>query len=141
MSENFQKAVTDILARYRASSSDGKLTFREVMTLVYNAVCTFVRLAETLETSDSAGASKKQAVTEAILRLYDEVIAPIDIQSIPNFIEPVLDTALRGLILTLADAAVESMVKLFNQLGWGSDTAAITAPDGNIPPGVSVIGA
>jgi hypothetical protein len=141
MSESFQKAVTDILARYRESIVDGKLTFREVMTLVYNAVCTFVRLAETLETASAAGASKKQSVSEAIIRLYDEVIAPIDIQSMPNFVEPIVDKAIRGLILTLADSAVEAAVKLFNQLGWGADSAAVTANDSNIPPGVHVIGA
>ena len=65
------------------------------------------------------GAEKKAAVLAALETFFDEVIAPLDIKGIPNFIEPIVDSSLKKLSLTLAAAGIDALVAIFNRSGWG----------------------
>jgi hypothetical protein len=114
-----QVSIDQIIADYRKANEDGKLSFSEIFTLVGNAVATFVHLMETF--GEGTGAEKKAAVLLAVDKFFDEVITPIDIKGIPNFLEPVFDSSLKNLVMALADGWVDTLVNIFDRLGWGGD--------------------
>lgn len=118
--DDIQSSLDIIIDDYKAKSSDGKFTFAEIFSLLTNAVGTLVKLVEGFV--DYTGDEKKQAVLAAIERLFDEVIAPLDIQAIPNIVEGILDSALKKLVLTAADGLIDAFVNIFNKLGWDQDS-------------------
>ena len=127
--DDIQEMIAVIIASYKEANKDGTLTFKEVMTLTYNASATFVRFVENFSAN---GALKKEAVKIAIAKFYDEVIAPIDIKGIPNFMEGLVDDALKNIILLFVDMWIDSLVNIFNKIGWGQeigsqDAAELTA--------------
>ena len=115
--DDLRAAIDKIIADYKAANADGKLSFTEIFTLVSNAVATFVQLMENF--GSGTGAEKKAAVITAIEQFFDEVIIPIDIKGIPNLLEGIVDTALKQLVLTLANGWVDAIVNIFNRTGWG----------------------
>lgn len=120
--DKLQDSITQIIADYKAANADGKLSFTEIFTLVGNAVASFVHLTENF--GEGSGPEKKAAVIAAIDKLFDEVITPIDIKGIPNFLESIFDSSLKKLVLALADGWIDTLVKVFNRLGWGGGTDA-----------------
>ena len=118
-------SIDNVIAAYKASRTDGKTSFSEVMTLVYNASATFVKLIEGV--SGKSGVEKKEVVLEAVGKFYDEVIAPIDISGIPNLVEGMVDSAIRALIMTLVGSWIDAVVNIFNKIGWGSTDSAVPA--------------
>jgi hypothetical protein len=124
--EDTQEMIEIIIASYKEANKDGSLTFKEAMTLVYNASATFVRFIENFKAS---GDLKKETVKLAIAKFYDEVIAPIDIQGIPNFLEGIVDEALKNFILILVDMWIDSLVNIFNKIGWGNDIGSQDAAE------------
>jgi len=117
--DKLQDSIDQIIADYKEANKDGKLSFSEIFTLVGNAVASFVHLMESF--GEGTGAEKKAAVLAAIDRFFDEVITPIDIKGIPNFLESIFDSSLKSLIMALADGWVDTLVKVFNRLGWGGE--------------------
>jgi len=120
------QAVDAVLSSYKASVADGRLTFQEMLTLVYNATATFVKLIESMD--QRPGDTKKQIVLNAIDKFYDTVVAPIDIQGVPNILEGTVDAVIKALILGLASAWIDAIVNIFNKIGWGTSAAT---PDGS----------
>jgi len=133
--QDIDVAVGQIIAKYKEAAVDG-LTLGEVFTLAQNAVATLVQLTE--KYGGFSGAEKKEAVLAALDRLYDEVIAPIDIAQIPNWIEPMFDKFAKQLILYLADSWINSLVNVFNKTGWGSGQSPAPAPTPGGPEGPAV---
>jgi hypothetical protein len=128
---NLSQAVDVVVASYKASVADGRLSFHEILTLVYNATATFVKLVESID--QRPGDTKKQVVLNAIDLFYATVVAPIDIQGIPNFLEGAMDAVIKAFILALASAWIDAIVNIFNKIGWGAETtpsgaAALQAP-------------
>jgi hypothetical protein len=110
------RAVSSLIAKYRILSADG-LTLAELASLGADAVADAVTAFEAI--GGLTGHEKKQAALGFADVFYDQVIAPIDIPRIPEFVETrVVDPALKQLFLKLAEGLVESLVKLFNQVGW-----------------------
>ena len=93
----------------------GKLAFADAWALVRRATSTFVRLVEQLGES---GPEKKDLVRDLVLQYYDEVIAPLDIPQIPNFMEPAVDSAVRVILDFALGKLIDSIVAGFNTLGW-----------------------
>jgi hypothetical protein len=131
MDSAFLEAIKAVTEQYKAAIKDGKLSFGEVLTLLYNAVATFVQLAEKL-LPELKGPDKKAKVVKAVGDFYDQVLAPIDIAAIPNFLEPMVDSAIRSLIMTIAAAAVDSTVNVFNAVDWGPQE--LTMPGSSVKP-------
>jgi hypothetical protein len=131
--DELKDAVNQIVVHYKEATSDGKLSFGEIFMLGGKATASFVQLFEQF-TENATGEEKKAAVLAALDVFFDEVIAPIDIKGIPNFIEPVVDSSLKKLSVTLAGAGIDALVAIFNKSGWGNETQpghpqAITAPN------------
>ena len=94
--DDLKTAVDQITAHYKEAASDGKLSFAEIFSLISKATASFIQLFEKF-TDGASGADKKAAVLAALDAFFDEVISPLDIKGIPNFIEPVVDSSLKKL--------------------------------------------
>jgi hypothetical protein len=100
--------IAALRAEYAAAKSDGKVTAAEMFRLFTVGIEALVKAASALS---MPGAEKKAAVMEAVAKLYDEVLAPIDLPYVPEFVEAsVLDPALKKLALLAADGLVEFFV-------------------------------
>lgn len=124
LSNELESGVKQIIAKYQGLFLDGSVSFTELFSFVTNAIGTLVQIGEKLD--GISGAEKKAAVLTALGTLFDQVIAPLDIKGVPNFLEGVVDSALRELILSLASSTVDSLVNIFNKTGWGTTPAVPT---------------
>jgi hypothetical protein len=107
--ETVKGQVDALIATYKGAISDNQLTLVEAWTLAQHGFTTFVTIAEKL---NATGVEKKAVVMAAAEKLYDEVLAPIDIKAIPNFIEPTMDKMARPVYLELISKAVDYLVNL-----------------------------
>lgn len=114
--DNVNKSVNDVIEQYKASRTDGKMTYSEVSSLAFNAAASFVHLIESFGFND--GETKKALVLGAISKFYDFVIAPIDIQFIPDPLEGLADQAIKGVLLATTSASIDAIVHIFNVMGW-----------------------
>jgi len=118
--EAFSEAIQKIVDAYKVAKSDDKLSFTDIISLVGTAIGEMVSVAEVFHGGD--GSAKKAAVLAAVGTFYDEVIAPMDIAKIPNFIEPIVDKGVKQLILVIADGTIDAIVAIFNKGGWPDNT-------------------
>lgn len=95
---------------YKVAVADSSLTFVEAWTLAQHAFTAFVSIAENL--TGATGEEKKAVVMKAAERLYDDVLAPIDIKKIPNVFEPTFDRLAKPVYLELVGIAVDFVVKI-----------------------------
>lgn len=100
-------AVTQIIDKYKEVIGDGKLSFSEIISLTGAAAASFLELTKSITALD---ADKKAAILAALDKFYINVIAPIDIPVIPNFIEPMVDAGLREVVMYLAEAMLDTLI-------------------------------
>jgi len=110
LSEVVSQAVDKLVAQYKDATADGKVTISDVFKLLQLAVVELVAVVNVLAVP---GADKKQAVLDGIARIYSEVIAPLDIPGVPNWIEPVVDRVIglgiQQIVGGLIDAAADQL--------------------------------
>lgn len=116
--EDAQGLITLVIDTYKKSVTTDGLSFKDAVTLVYNATATFVRLIENFTAN---GEIKKETVKLAVTQFYDQVIAPVDIKGVPNLMEGMVDNAIKYTILMFIDMWIDSLVNIFNKLGWGNE--------------------
>jgi hypothetical protein len=119
--DNLKNTIDDIIAHYKATISDGSLTFNEVSYLAFNAASSFVKLVDS--TSRGDGDDKKALVLAAVSKFYDIVIAPIDIKMIPDQLEFMADQAIKGVLLATTNASIDAIVNVFDKMGWTTPKA------------------
>lgn len=101
--------VADTKAAYDSAKADGKVTASEALDLFLGSIERLVKLASEFTV---AGADKKAAVLVAVDKLYDALLAPIDIPYVPEMVErTVLDPALKKGLAFVADRLIELFVK------------------------------
>lgn len=101
---------------YAAAAGDGKFTFSEVWAIFNSAIYALVKVTEEVY-GPGGGVEKKEVVLNALAKFYDEVIAPIDITAVPNFLEPLADNLFKKLFLELANGSIDVVVQLFKNKG------------------------
>jgi hypothetical protein len=100
--------VEALIAAVKNSVADKTLTLSEVWAIAQQALFSFVKIADALEAD---GADKKAVVLIAAEKLYDDVIAPIDIPKIPNVVEPYFDKLSKILYMELISGTIDFIVK------------------------------
>jgi|TARA_R100000008_G_scaffold6036_1_gene3461 hypothetical protein len=126
--DTIEEGITSVIAAYKeAKADDNKVSFSEIVAIGSKAIGSFVVIAESF--SGLSSEEKKNAVVSAVGQLYDEVLAPYDIEKIPNFIEPILDKGIKQLLLALSDGIIDAIVALYNENGWPDNNT----PDDNTP--------
>ena len=117
--DTMEEGIRGVIDAYKeVKADDDKISFNEVVAIVGKSIGSLVAIAESF--SSISGEEKKAAVVGAVGTLYDEVIAPIDIQKIPNFIEPIVDKGIKALLLAISEGIVDGIVSLYNESGWPS---------------------
>jgi hypothetical protein len=117
---NLKDYFEEITEHYQALAVDGKFSFGDAMLLMGKASASFIQVVERF-TEIANGPDKKQAVLEALDHFYDDVIKPLDLQGVPNLIEPIVDSAIKQLVLTIASASIDTLVAVFNKTGWNPE--------------------
>jgi hypothetical protein len=112
--DNMKELVETLHKQFeQLKNDDGKISLADAWSLFQTGIAELVKLAEFF---DVPGPEKKAMVLDALEKLYDDVIAPIDLKPVPNIIEPMVDKTLKMLFLTLANGAIDSMVLVFFNL-------------------------
>ena len=112
-SEDLTAKLDGVIAYYKVAAADG-WTVAEVYSVITRAVATLLKL---LTAPDAvAPAELKAVVLAAFDKLYDEVMAPIDIPYVPDvietrFVDPILKVALRDQVAGILDA----LLKIFER--------------------------
>ncbi len=107
---DLNKEVEDVLAHYRRYKVDG-WTVTEVYEFITRATGSLVRLVGEYDPSHD---DLKATVLAAIGKLYDDVLAPIDIPYVPNIIETrFLDPAIRSALLKQVSGMIDGLLKIF----------------------------
>ena len=114
--EQLEQTIVAMIDRYKGYTADGKITYSEVLGLLYNGAATLVRLVEIA--GQGSREEKKQLVLAGLDKFYDTVIAPIDIIGVPNMLEPMVDSTIKSLLLSTIDGATDSIFNVFEKMGW-----------------------
>ena len=108
--------VTRIRDAVKESMADGKLTVSEVLALLQRGVTSAAAVIKAFLTT-ATDAERKQLLKDVFANFYREVIKPIDLLGVPNFIvEPAVDNALESMIPYLVDAAYDSIDTIFDKI-------------------------
>lgn len=103
-----------IIESAKAKAHDG-MTFKEGMQLLGEVSQQFVRL---VQIPGATGAEKQEAVVAAIEQFIVEVLVPLDLPGIPNFIvEPAIDAATVKAARPIASFLVETTLGMLKSLG------------------------
>lgn len=114
--EQLEQTILTMIERYKGVTADGKITYSEVLSLLYNGAATLVRLVEIA--GQGSREEKKQLVLAGLDKFYDTVIAPIDIIGVPNVMESMVDSTIKSLLLSTVDGATDSIFNVFEKMGW-----------------------
>jgi len=113
--DRINEAVAAMVAAYKEAYADQKLTFSEVVALVMLFVKKCIDLVAQI--SGYSAAERKEAILAAVETLIDDVITPIDLKPVPNWLEPVVDRGLKTVIMEIARGAVDALVDILDKLG------------------------
>lgn len=92
--------IADVAAKLTAAKADGKLDAAELWDLAGVLVgASARRLIAALVQAPIDGPAKRKLVAEAVVQVYEQAIAPLDIPGVPNWVEPLVD---RGIGLAVA---------------------------------------
>lgn len=96
-----------VINEVKLATTDKTLTLSEVWKIVTKCMAAFTEIAKEL---DGTNEEKKAVVMSAAEKLYDELLGPMDIQAIPNFIEPMVDRFARAAFLEIVGGVVDGLV-------------------------------
>jgi len=111
--EQIKEAVQALKAGFRDALADGKITLAELWLLVQHLVIDLVGIVNGLD--DLSPERRKEAILELVDEVYADVIAPIDLPWVPEFIERSLVDPILGIALH------EVVSRLLDQYGGGQD--------------------
>ena len=101
----------EVRAIIDGATADGHLLLKEVFQIVGGFCRAAVKVAERIE---AAGPEKRKLVTDALVRLWDEKLAPLDLPG-PDRI---LDPWFRESLPIWGGYLIDEAVGLYNWLGW-----------------------
>ena len=104
-----------LVTEAKALIADG-LSWGEAWILVRRATETIVAIVDVVQ---AAGDQKKALALLCVDKFYDQVIAPIDIPYVPNWLETrFVDPAIGKAVHEFAEIAIDRIVDLWNKDGW-----------------------
>lgn len=104
--EQSLKEIKMIRARYGDIEQDG-LTWKELIQFAGDITGSLMRIVQHITDSSFSGEAKKQMVLDALGKFYDNIIAPINITYVPDWIESYVDKSLREPFLELCESLIE----------------------------------
>ena len=113
---NATQACDLVIEKYRVLVSDGSLSFTDMLSLAQAATATFAKVAAGFAI-DMSGPLGRELILAAVGRLYDSVIAPVNITAVPDFLEDIAKARLRQFVLTMVDAWLSALSGIFDRVG------------------------
>lgn len=112
-----EQDVLAIISFYKNQVQGQTLTAPAIITLLTNGVATIMRLVETAGAFSDV--DKRQAIIDAVMLLYTQVIEPLNIPGVPVLLETlVIDPLLRREIPVIVGGLIDSLTTIFNRTGW-----------------------
>lgn len=113
--KQIEAEIEALIAQGKALVGDG-LSWGDGWALVGQATRAVIKVAEAV---DASGHDKKELALYCIDQFYEEVIVPIDIPYVPNWLEnSVVDPAIGALVHELAERAIAQIIREWNTDGW-----------------------
>jgi len=79
-------------------------------------VASTVQITESIG-QDLAGQEKKDIVINYINRFYDTVFLVVDVPLVPNFLEPIIHSYVKKILMILVSSTIDATVSIFKQTG------------------------
>jgi hypothetical protein len=93
-----------------------KLALDEVWKALQLVVAGTVQIIETIA-RDLEGKNKKEIAMEYINSFYDKAILVVDIPLVPNFLEPIIHSYVKKILMIMVSASIDATVSIFRQTG------------------------
>jgi hypothetical protein len=132
MYADIKVAVQRIIDEYKVAMTDNVISFSEAASLLAHAAGSFVPIVEELVGSGD-GAGKKQIVLDALAELYDQVLAPLEVRSLPAWIAAMTAPLLRKALLEGAAVSIDVIVAMFVAKPTPQPVPAPVTPQGFTP--------
>ena len=117
--ENINKNIANIKTEQQAKL-DKKNLKRIPLQIVWSVsqllVAKMVKLMAD-KAQDLAGVEKKAIVLTAIEKFYDTSFTIFDIPFVPNFIEPIIHSRVKQILMILVSATIDATVTTFRETG------------------------
>jgi len=113
--EQIADQAAELRRLYQAQAAAG-LQWPEIFRLAVSGLQAIVRLCETVH---AAGPDKKALALDLWDEFYREVIAPIDLKGVPNWLEEtIIDPAIHQISRQFIGGAIDRIVEQYNRGGW-----------------------
>jgi hypothetical protein len=66
---------------------------------------------------DLEGKDKKDIVIEYVNKFYDTAFTIVDIPLVPNFLEPMIHSYVKKILMILVSSSIDATVSIFRQTG------------------------
>ena len=66
---------------------------------------------------DLEGKEKKDIVIDYVNRFYDTAFIVVDIPLVPNFLEPIIHSYVKKILMILVSSSIDATVSIFRQTG------------------------
>ena len=121
LSDEIKTELAALIAAYKAAAADGSVSLSEAMAIATRGVTGIVSIVHRLQTGADR-ATRRAMIITGIGEFYDQVIAPIDLKAVPNFIEGIVDRAGKEMLMIGAGSVVDMLLDLLDGPGKPSPT-------------------
>lgn len=121
--DTLQQELGKLIDQIKEAYADKSISIGEALGLIYKSLAALSVLAKQVVPAIEAGDLRKFVISGA-QKIYDEVIAPLDIPMIPNIIEDTVDDAIGSavpLFIGMAYDALYSAIENARGGGAGPD--------------------
>lgn len=93
-----------------------RLALDEAWKALQLVVSGVVQIIEAIA-KDLEGKHKKEIAMEYINSFYDKAILLVDIPLVPNFLEPIIHSYVKKILMIMVSASIDATVSIFRQTG------------------------
>jgi FMN-dependent NADH-azoreductase len=93
-----------------------KITLDEAWKSLQLVIAGVVQVIEAVA-KELEGKEKKAIAMEYINKFYDATIVVIDIPLVPNFLEPIIHSYVKKILMIMVSASIDATVSIFRQTG------------------------
>jgi hypothetical protein len=93
-----------------------KVTIKEAWKTLQLTTAGMVQILETIGT-DLSGKEKKVIALEFISSFYDKVFLVVSIPFVPNFVEAIIHSYVKKILMIMVDSSIDAVVKIFRDTG------------------------
>ena len=93
-----------------------KVTISEAWKILQLTTAGIVQILEAIAT-DLSGPDKKAIAMEFLNTFYDKVFLVVSIPLVPNFVEPIIHSYVKKILMIMVGASIDAIVKIFRDTG------------------------